>query len=316
MVLCRQNACDTNVAQSSYFPQLFYSYATCGATNTFQSWFESSGTTVHTLPELVDLTGDYLKSAVADLEAKEADMRGSTTPCPYDSSCRCCGCEKSSIWAAPGSEQRITFEHVTTMAFPNPRDNPPVVDQCLAGTIGASFIRVALKEADRNRIGYEYYGSQLGTYMQWPGVNDCNGNFDPRFRPWYAAAASGPKDVVVVVDISGSMQGRRIAMAEEAAIRIINYTLTEADYAGVVLFSSQVRKYSNTLNQMTERTRADVSDWLRQNVRAGGGTNFRAAFAEVWKMFEASTAHTSGCNRVILFLSDGSPSQWEESERA
>jgi len=306
--------CDTNVAQSSYFSKLFYSYATCGASNTFQNWFESSGTTVHTLPELVGVTGDYLKSAVADLETREAEMRGRTTPCPYDSSCKCCGCEENSLWAKPGSTQSITFEHTTTMAFPDPHDNPPVVDQCLVGTISASFIRVALKEADRSRIGYEYYGSQLGSYTQWPGVNDCKGNFDPRFRPWYAAAASGPKDVVVVIDISGSMQGLRIDMARESAIRIINYTLTEADYASVVLFSSTAIKYSSTLRRMTERNRADAAEWISKNVRDGGTTNFRSAFAEVWNIFGASGMQTSRCNRVVLFLSDGRPNQWEEQD--
>ena len=30
-------------------------------------------------------------------------------------------------------------------------------------------------------------------------------DYDARFRPWYAAAASGPKDVVLTLDNSGSM---------------------------------------------------------------------------------------------------------------
>jgi hypothetical protein len=43
-----------------------------------------------------------------------------------------------------------------------------------------------------SRLGYEYYGSQaIGSYTQWPGLNWCLGDYDPRFRPWYAGAASG-----------------------------------------------------------------------------------------------------------------------------
>ena len=30
-------------------------------------------------------------------------------------------------------------------------------------------------------------------------------DYDPRFRPWFAAATSGPKDVVIIVDTSRSM---------------------------------------------------------------------------------------------------------------
>ena len=30
-------------------------------------------------------------------------------------------------------------------------------------------------------------------------------NYDPRVRPWYVAASSGPKDVILVLDTSASM---------------------------------------------------------------------------------------------------------------
>ena len=30
-------------------------------------------------------------------------------------------------------------------------------------------------------------------------------NYDPRVRPWYVAASTGPKDVVLILDTSGSM---------------------------------------------------------------------------------------------------------------
>ena len=72
-------------------------------------------------------------------------------------------------------------------------------DQCLADIVTSSFTRIAAKESKPDRVGYEYYGSQsLGNYVQWPGMKDCAA-YDPRYRPWYAAAASGPKDVVRVI---------------------------------------------------------------------------------------------------------------------
>merc|ERR1719149_215764 len=86
-------------------------------------------------------------------------------------------------------------------------------DQCLANIVTSSFTRIAAKESDPKRVGYEYYGSQsLGNYVQWPGMKDCDA-YDPRYRPWYAAAASGPKDVVLVIDTSGSMDGALNKMA-------------------------------------------------------------------------------------------------------
>ena len=35
---------------------------------------------------------------------------------------------------------------------------------------GQSFQRVASSEADKNRVGYEYYGSTSGTLIMWPGT--------------------------------------------------------------------------------------------------------------------------------------------------
>ena len=73
------------------------------------------------------------------------------------------------------------------------------------------FKRIAGTEYDDiNRIGYLYMGMQKeGSYAQWPDMDSCTaanswGKFDPRFRPWYSAAASGPKNVVMAIDVSGT----------------------------------------------------------------------------------------------------------------
>jgi Mg-chelatase subunit ChlD len=42
--------------------------------------------------------------------------------------------------------------------------------------------------------------------LTWYPCLQRTGSYDPRFRPWYSAAASVPKAVIVIVDSSGSMQ--------------------------------------------------------------------------------------------------------------
>ena len=67
--------------------------------------------------------------------------------------------------------------------------NDATTDQCLADIVASSFTRIAAKESDPDRIGYEYYASQsLGNFVQWPGMQDCSDDYDPRYRPWCAAS--------------------------------------------------------------------------------------------------------------------------------
>ena len=71
-------------------------------------------------------------------------------------------------------------------------------------------------------------------------------DYDPRVRPWYIAATSGPKDVVIVIDCSQSMAGRKFNMAKSIAITVLN-TLTKQDYVNVVCgqepYYDEVGKY-------------------------------------------------------------------------
>jgi len=66
---------------------------------------------------------------------------------------------------------------------------------------------------------------------------ECYG-YDPRRRPWFVAASSGPKDLVLVLDTSGSMNDYgRLDLLKEAAITVIE-TLSVADKVAIVTFST------------------------------------------------------------------------------
>ena len=79
---------------------------------------------------------------------------------------------------------------------------------------------------------------------------------DPRFRPWFVQAATPtPKDVVVVIDSSGSMGSTRMSKAKAAA-QIVLKTLNPDDYFNVVDFdnsakSLQARRRAATLCRLT-----------------------------------------------------------------
>lgn len=162
-----------------------------------------------------------------------------------------------------------------------------------------------------------YFGSQTGAFRMWPARQTENcGLYDPRVRPWYVAASSGPKNVIMVLDTSGSMQGVRIELLKEAAKRVVS-TLTVADRVAVVPFSTEA--YGSITDQdgkMFVATAENKRTLLAEidKLQAAGRTNFYDAFTEAFDVLDLSARDEIlvNCNSAILFLTDGEMTVPEE----
>lgn len=101
-------------------------------------------------------------------------------------------------------------------------------------------------------------GTSLGSFRAYPATGGCEA-YDPRFRPWYVAATAGAKNVLIIVDVSGSMStGSRMSLAIEAAQNVVN-TLGNTDFVGVVKFdSSSYQVYSDKILRATTQVKADL----------------------------------------------------------
>lgn len=88
-------------------------------------------------------------------------------------------------------------------------------------------------------LRWQYFGSSSGLMRLYPAREwDTNfagfyNDYDPRVRNWYIAATSGPKDVVIVIDCSLSMKGKKFDIAKSVAKAVID-TLTAHDYINVI----------------------------------------------------------------------------------
>ena len=74
-------------------------------------------------------------------------------------------------------------------------------------------------------IKWQYFASEDGMLANFPAFQDaadCS-SYDPRFRPFYVETATPePKDVVFVIDTSGSMHGNKILLAKAAAKTVLS----------------------------------------------------------------------------------------------
>ncbi|HWC72983.1 MAG TPA: VIT domain-containing protein, partial [Gemmatimonadales bacterium] len=119
-----------------------------------------------------------------------------------------------------------------------------------------------------------------------------------------ADAAVLRRDVVAVIDISGSMSGEKIEQAKSALIQLLG-SLREGDRFRLVAFSGGVRRYAEGWTAATADGRRDATSWIR-SLQAEGGTNIAGALAEA---FTQSPAEQS--LGVVVFLTDGQASTGE-----
>jgi Ca-activated chloride channel family protein len=121
-------------------------------------------------------------------------------------------------------------------------------------------------------------------------------------RPERVNAVS--RDLVAVVDVSGSMAGDKLEQAKAALLQLLA-TLGDGDRFRLVAFSSGVRRFAEGWTVATPDARRDASAWVRA-LEATGGTNIAGALAEAFAA--APDAEHLG---LVVFLTDGLPSQGE-----
>jgi len=76
--------------------------------------------------------------------------------------------------------------------------------------------------------------------LKWPRDNSDSEQidlYDCRVRSWYLQAATCPKNVVILLDASGSMRGERMMIARATVKAILN-TLDDDDYVNILSVSA------------------------------------------------------------------------------
>lgn len=126
----------------------------------------------------------------------------------------------------------------------------------------------------------------------------------PRVETVYAVqdlwqAARKDVNLVMVLDVSGSMEGDKLRSAREAAIQFVNQ-MGEEDYISIVTFSTTARILIAHEKVGSERQR--VIEVL-QNLEVDGYTAFYDALADAASLL--AKTNSSETNNVIVALTDG-----------
>ncbi|QFY08273.1 VWA domain-containing protein [Nonomuraea phyllanthi] len=137
------------------------------------------------------------------------------------------------------------------------------------------------------------------TSLQLDGPAEQGGTFALTVVPPPVQATRVPRDLVLLLDRSGSMGGWKMVAARRAAARIVD-TLTELDRFAVLTFDSVVEEAFEGLVEASDRNRYRAVEHLAR-VDARGGTELLEPLRRAVALLGAGTER----ERVVVLVTDG-----------
>ncbi|XP_038061478.1 voltage-dependent calcium channel subunit alpha-2/delta-3-like isoform X6 [Patiria miniata] len=178
-------------------------------------------------------------------------------------------------------------------------------------------------------LTWQYFGHNTGFFRNYPGIEwepDSRGLdlYDCRKRGWYISSATSPKDVVILVDTSGSMTGSRHEVAKHTVNTIMS-TLGDDDFFNVISFgdtTSFIRScFNGTLVQANADNKNLIKQGLKQMPKPQKIADFELALVEAFELLESfqkkvrkfnNTGLGANCNQAIMLITDGAHETYEE----
>lgn len=165
-------------------------------------------------------------------------------------------------------------------------------------------------EADKDFVLYYSISEKEipATVLTFRPRTDRDGYFMLLAAPQFKFENRKPvaKDVIFVVDVSGSMAGEKIEQAQEALRYCVN-TLNRDDRFEIISFSSGIDLFQNGLNKAGKDEKSNASYFI-DNLSASGGTNINEALQKALDMKRAQDKRPTS----IVFLTDGIPTEGEK----
>ncbi|XP_040000617.1 voltage-dependent calcium channel subunit alpha-2/delta-1a isoform X1 [Xiphias gladius] len=175
------------------------------------------------------------------------------------------------------------------------------------------------KEEDPSLL-WQVFGSATGLARYYPASpwidlsNSANkiDLYDVRRRPWYIQGAASPKDMLILVDASGSVSGLTLKLIRTSVSKMLE-TLSDDDYVNVVSFNEKASHAAcfQNLVQANVRNKRILKDAV-QNITAKGITNYKGGFELAFEQLAQMNVSRANCNKIIMLFTDGGEERAEE----
>uniref|UniRef100_A0A8D2N997 Calcium voltage-gated channel auxiliary subunit alpha2delta 4 n=1 Tax=Zonotrichia albicollis TaxID=44394 RepID=A0A8D2N997_ZONAL len=157
-------------------------------------------------------------------------------------------------------------------------------------------------------LTWQYFGSSTGFFRLYPGKTVEMGFA----LSVYIQAATSPKDIVIIVDVSGSMKGLRMTIAKHTIVTILD-TLGENDFVNIIAYNDYVHFIEPCFKGILVQADRDNREHFKQLVeelQAKGVGTVSKALTESFKILRE--VRVGGlCNQAIMLITDGAVEDYE-----
>ncbi|XP_032892765.1 voltage-dependent calcium channel subunit alpha-2/delta-2 isoform X2 [Amblyraja radiata] len=164
------------------------------------------------------------------------------------------------------------------------------------------------REEDSSLL-WQVFGSATGVTRYYPATPWGPPNkidlYDVRRRPWYIQGASSPKDMMIIMDVSGSVSGLTLKLMKTSVTEMLD-TLSDDDYVNVASFNDEANPVAcfKQLVQANMRNKNVLKDAV-QKMNAQGVTDYKSGFHYAFDQLLNTTSIRANCNKMIMMFTDG-----------
>uniref|UniRef100_A0A671KS93 Voltage-dependent calcium channel subunit alpha-2/delta-2-like n=1 Tax=Sinocyclocheilus anshuiensis TaxID=1608454 RepID=A0A671KS93_9TELE len=209
----------------------------------------------------------------------------------------------------PNFKNHVNYSHTAVQIPTDIYKGAPVILNELNWTQALERVFIENSRDDPSLL-WQAFGSATGVTRYYPAAPwkapDKIDLYDVRRRPWYIQGASSPKDMVILVDVSGSVSGLTLKLIKASVTEMLD-TLSDDDFVNVARFNEKAEAVVPCFKHLVQanvRNKKIFKEAVQQ-MQAKGTTDYKSGFHFAFNQLLNTNVPRANCNKIIMLFTDG-----------